>query len=141
MDGEQAAAASEQPAQDSQAAQGEQAAASAGKPVVQPDTFQIVADMVDRGETTLERGAKHIAESFELAFHEVRAEIAKLLPDGHSEKPVAQDQAPQVANDESKVATPTAVALPTVEEAKADLDANPGRASVLSDAGHIVREP
>ena len=33
-----------------------------------------------------------------------------------------------------------AAALPTIEDAKADLAANPGRDAVLSDAGWVVRD-
>lgn len=150
MDGEQAAPAAEQAQETTAAATTDAAtteASTEAAPAAEQDAtetpspdFQASADMVDRGETTLERVAQHIAESFELAYDFVRAEIAKLLPDGHPEKPIANEPQLQAAADESKTAVPAAVALPTVEEAKADLDANPYRASSLSQDGHVVRE-
>jgi hypothetical protein len=44
------------------------------------------------------------------------------------------------AKEEVKVAKAEPVLLPTVDQAKADLDANPARTSVLSKDGHVVRE-
>jgi hypothetical protein len=43
------------------------------------------------------------------------------------------------AKEEVKVAKAEPVLLPTVDQAKADLDANPARTSVLSKDGHVVR--
>lgn len=58
----------------------------------------------------------------------------------------AQDQGPAQPpaqdGDEHEVAAPVAVpqVLPTVDEGRNDLADNPGRVSVLTEAGHLVRE-
>lgn len=56
--------------------------------------------------------------------------------------PVATPGAPPAqAGDpgETHVAEAKPVLLPTVEAGQAELDANPARSSVLTDAGHLVR--
>lgn len=57
-------------------------------------------------------------------------------PDTAVQEPPAQD------GDEHEVAAPVAVPqlLPTVEQGLTDLADNPGRTSVLTEAGHLVRE-
>lgn len=53
-----------------------------------------------------------------------------------AKQPPAQEGDPK---EEVKVAKAEPVLLPTVDQAKADLDANPARTSVLSKDGHVVR--
>lgn len=117
-------------------------AANVPKPAMAEDSLDVAAAMVDRGETTLDRAAQHMVDSFiGVDLTAVRLELAKRLPDGHSEKPrEGADPEPQLDADESKVATPQANPLQTVEEAAADLEANPARTSSLSKDGHVVRE-
>lgn len=59
-------------------------------------------------------------------------------------RPTAAPKAPPAqAGDDPEVARPKATPaqkLPSEEQAKAELDANPGRTSALSDKGHVVRE-
>jgi len=50
------------------------------------------------------------------------------------------DAEPSPKADESTTAVPAAKGLPTVDEAKADLEANEARTSVLTEAGHLVRD-
>lgn len=63
------------------------------------------------------------------------AEAKVLPPEGQPKTPPAQtgDPVVEVAKPEAKPV------LQSLEEGKAELDANPGRASVLTDQGHLTR--
>lgn len=64
-----------------------------------------------------------------------RTEAKVLPPEGRPKTPPAQtgDPVVEVAKPEAKPV------LQSLEQGKADLDANPGRASVLTDQGHLTR--
>lgn len=126
------------PADTAAAPQAEQATVDTEKAKLA--AFDDVAHQIDAGQTTLDRGSTALAELLDIEIAEARAGLIVRLPDGHPEKPVAQEPAPQAVVDESKIAAPAAVGLPTVEDAAADLEANPARTASLSADGFVVRE-